>query len=91
MNLKEPKKVITGIFKKYVKIEGNTIYADKLFVINSIINKLYSEDGKAISSKTLIEYGEIINRYLKNEIDIFWKDGNILVKELRTLDKSGGE
>ena len=87
MNLKDPKKVITGIFKKYVKIDGNIIYANKLFVINSIINQIYNEDTQTVSSKKLLEYGEIINRYLKNEVDILWKDGNIMVKEHKPLGK----
>lgn len=87
MNLKDPKKVITGIFKKYVKIDGNIIYADKLFVINSIINQIYNEETQTVSSKKLLEYGEIINRYLKNEVDILWKDGNIMVKEHKSLGK----
>lgn len=87
MTLKDPKQIITSIFKKYAKVEDNTIYAEKLFIINTIVNSLFKESDKKSFSKKLIEYGEIINRYLKNEIDIYWHGDTIMVKELNPVDR----
>lgn len=86
MTAREPKQIITSIFKKYVKIEDNTIYADKLFMINSVISHLFKNKYDKGFSKTLVEHGEIINRYLNNEVDIYWEDGRIMVKELNSVN-----
>lgn len=86
MILKDPKQIITSLFKKYAKVEDNTIYAEKLFIINSVINSLFRESDNKNFNKKLVEYGEIINRYLKNEIDIYWSGDTIMVKELNSVD-----
>jgi len=87
MILKDPKQIITSIFKKYAKVEDNTIYAEKLFIINTVVNSLFREADNKNFSKKLVEYGEIINRYLKNEIDIYWRGDTIMVKELNRIDR----
>jgi hypothetical protein len=91
MNVKDPQKIISGLVQKYVKREGNIIYADKLFVINSIICQLFDGvDYRQVDKKVLAEYGYIIDRYLKNEVDICWKDGRVQVEELASDKPSGG-
>ena len=71
MQLVEPKKIIRNLYKKYAIIEGNLVMADKLFIINTVINYIFKDgDPKNISTKHLAEYGEIISRYLKNEVYI---------------------
>jgi hypothetical protein len=83
MNVKDPQKIISGLVQKYAKRENNIIYADKLFVINSIICQLFDGvDYRQVDKKVLAEYGYIIDRYLKNEVDICWKDGKVQVEEL---------
>ena len=91
MTLKQPKQIITSIFNKYVKKQDNVVYAEKLFIINTIINYLFSQGDPKTTSKKLLEYGEIINRYLNNEVDIYWQDGTIMVKELKSAnDRADG-
>lgn len=87
MTLKQPKQIITSIFNKYVKKQDNIVFANKLFIINSIINNLFKNKQNKTFNQDLIEYGEIINRYLENQIDIFWKDGRIMIKELDQVDR----
>ena len=83
MNVKDPQKIISGLVQKYAKKENNIIYADKLFIINSIIAQLFDGvDYRQVDKKVLAEYGYIIDRYLKNEVDICWKDGKVQVEEL---------
>jgi uncharacterized FlgJ-related protein len=93
MTIKDYKQVIINIFKKYIKKQDNVIYAEKLFVISSIVRYLYSDDKKELTPKKIAQYGEVIDRYIKNEVDIFWKDGNIMVKERRKkiADEPNGE
>ena len=90
MNVKDPQKIISGLVQKYAKRQDNVVYADKLFVINSIICQLFDGvDYRQVDKKVLAEYGYIIDRYLKNEVDICWKDGKVQVEELAS-DKSKG-
>lgn len=88
MKFVEPKKIIRNLYKKYAIIEGNLVMADKLFIINTVINYIFKDgDPNNIKTKDLAEYGEIIGRYLKNEVDIYWEDDKLLVEELDELGK----
>lgn len=81
MGAAEPEKVISGILKKYLKQDGNLVYAQKLFVVNSIILHLLGNDKyKSIDKKILLEYSILIDQYLKNDIDIRWEDGKLVVE-----------
>lgn len=84
--LKEPKKIIRDLFLKYATIEENVVHADKLFIINTVINYVFkNNDYRTIDKKLLLEYGELLNRYLKNEVDIYWQGDTIMVKELDSV------
>lgn len=88
MQFVEPKKIIRNLYKKYAIIEGNLVMADKLFIINTVINYIFKDgDYRSIKTKYLAEYGEIISRYLKNEVDIYWEDDKLLVEELEESGK----
>lgn len=88
MTLKQPKQIINGLFSKYAILEDNVVYAEKLFIINTVINYVFKERDRDITSKRLLKYGEIITRYLNNEIDIYWKDDKLFVKELMQGERS---
>ena len=88
MDRVEPKKIIRNLYKKYAIVDGNLIDANKLFVINTIINYIFKDkDYKKIDTKQLANYGELINRFLKEEVDIYWKDDKLLVEELGAVGK----
>lgn len=92
MTVREPKTIIRNLFNKYANIKDNVVYAEKLFVINTIINHLFQDTtGKQPNKSDLVYYGEVIDRYLKNELDIKWKDGKILISEFQKDGKSKGE
>lgn len=83
MTLKDPKKIIRNLFDKHSEKLDNVIYTEKLFVVNTIINYLFKDKHYTQLDKELVvEYGELINRYLKNEVDIYWKDGKLMVDEV---------
>jgi hypothetical protein len=80
MTPKDPKTIIRNLFKKYAKIVDNVVYAQKIFVINSIIAYVYRDyDKNSVDKDELMFYGEAIDKYLKNEVDIIWKNGKIVI------------
>ena len=90
MNVKDPHKIIRGLVQKYAKKQDNVIYAGKLFIINSIISNLFEGvDYRQVDKKVLAEYGYLIDRYLKDEVDIVWKDGRLQVEELASNESNG--
>ena len=93
MDRVEPRKIIRNLYKKYAIIEGNLIDAHKLFIINTVINHLFKDgDYRKVKTKELTEYGELISRFLKEEVDIYWEDDKLLVEELEAVgEQTSGE
>ena len=89
----EPKKIIRNLYKKYAIVDGNLVDANKLFIINTIINYIFKDkEYKKVDSKQLADYGELISRFLKEEVDIYWKDDKLLVEELDPVgEQTSGE
>ena len=82
MNLKSPKQIIRSLFQKHSEKLDNVVYADKLFIINTIVNYLFKDkDYRTLDKTKIVEYGELINQYLADEVDIYWKDGTLMVVE----------
>lgn len=91
MVLKDPKKIIRNLFDKHAIKEDNVVHAQKLFIINSIINYLFKDKSYTdIDKVKLIEYGEIINRYLKDEVDIYWEDDKLMVEDVEGKRRTSG-
>jgi len=91
MTLKDPKKILRNLFDKHHEKHDNVIYAEKIFIINTVINYLFKDkDYRTLDKQKIIDYGEIINRYLADEVDIYWQDGILMVRELDTGDRFYG-
>jgi len=91
MTFKDPKKILRNLFDKYHEKHDNVIYANKIFIINTVINYLFKDkDYRTLDKQKIVDYGEIINRYLADEVDIFWQDGILMVRELEENDKYNG-
>lgn len=91
MVIKSPKQVITSLFKKHSEKIDNVIYAEKIFIINSVISYLFKDKNYTeIDKQKLLEYGELITKYLADEVDIYWKDGILMVKEMDGDQYRGG-
>jgi len=91
MNLKDPKVVIRNLFKKYVHTDGNVIMAEKMFVVNSVVNWIFEEkSAEQVNKRDLAYYGEIIIKYFNNELDIALKDGKLIIK-VATPEQNTGE
>ena len=87
MRLRDPKTIIRNLFNKYAKIDGNVVHAEKMFIINSVIKYLFENDAKKIDKEEIALYGDIIDKYLKNEVDILWEDGKLVVTDPKTGGK----
>ena len=60
------------------------------FIINSIIQDLFrGKDANSIDKRLLGQYADLIDRYLKNEVDILWKDGKLMVEEVNPGEPNG--
>lgn len=85
MNLKDPKTVVRNLYQKYIHKEENVIYVDKIFIINTIINFLFAgKTYKELDQFQIARYGEYIHRFLQDEVDIFWKDGRLIIRDLQS-------
>jgi hypothetical protein len=85
MKFRDPKTIIRNLFNKYAKIEENVVHAEKIFIINSVINYIYRDSDKnKVDKDELMFFGEAIDRYLKNEVDIRWKNGKLIITEPKT-------
>jgi len=83
MNIKDPKTIIRNLYQKYLNKEENIIYAHKLFIINTVINFLFSgKSYKELDQFQIARYGEYIHKYLQDEVDIVWKDGILTIRDL---------
>ena len=38
MKIKDPKTIIRNLYEKYIEVDENIVYVNKLFVVNTIIN-----------------------------------------------------
>ena len=92
MTVKEPKTIIRNLFNKYATIKDNVVYAEKLFIINTVINYVFRDsEQKPVNKSELMYYGEVIDRYLKNQLDIHWKGDRLIISELQYNGKTTGE
>jgi hypothetical protein len=90
MTVKDPQTIIRNLYQKYAKRTDNVIHAKKIFVINSIIKDIFSGvDANSVDKRLLSQYAELIDRYLKDEVDIRWKDGKLVVEETNLGGSNG--
>jgi hypothetical protein len=90
MTLKDPQTIIRNLYQKYAVRKDNIIHAEKIFIINSVIKNLFEgQTANSVDKRLLAQYAELIDRYLKDEVDICWKDGKLMVEE-KNLGGSNG-
>ena len=67
---------------------GNDYYATKAFVVRSVINWCVGEkqEGK-ISEEEFARCAYVVDKFIRDEIDLFWKDGKIMVQERENFEE----
>tara|TARA_R100000808_G_C2013697_1_gene65107 strand:+ start:90 stop:416 length:327 start_codon:yes stop_codon:yes gene_type:complete len=70
----------------------NVYFLKRAFFVNSAINHLLreQEDGK-ITVGQLQEYITYLERYVKNKINLYWKNGQLTMTSLITRGTNGKE
>lgn len=71
---------IKKILMTYKKINGNLIDCQKIFMANSVL-KWALENIK--EKEKIVYYIREVEKHLKDEITLYWEDGNIKVKRNR--------
>jgi len=60
---------------------GNVIFAEKVFFVNSVIKWcLQRRENKEISIKQFRSYMLLLDKYVKQQIDLSWRDKKLLVQ-----------
>lgn len=61
-----------------LSVDDNLIHCEKLFFVNGVMkwlyNKLLSDE---IDIDVMKDYLLLINEYLDNRVELFWKNGNL--------------
>ena len=72
--------------KRCLSREDNVLYCKKLFIVNSVMNWLLAElRESAVTIDEMKEQLVYINRYLDDEIILYWENGVLMFYE-----KKGG-
>ena len=57
--------------------DDNIVYAEKAFVINQVMQHLAA---KKLPDDQLIKVLALVNKYINNEVTLFFRDDNIIVE-----------
>ena len=75
MNLE---KEIKKLLSKYLNLEDNVYYSERLFIANSILTWVAS---KYREQKVYKYYLKEVEKHLKGEITLYWEDGIVKVRK----------
>ncbi len=85
MNYGNKDEVLKSILKKYLVIDGNLLKSEKLFMAKSSVNWVFEHT----KNSTLIkQYLKEIENYLSGDIDLSWKNGQLIKKKVDKNDKN---
>ncbi len=73
------------LIKNMLKRDGNVYHAEKMFVAMSILKWVMEQK---VTEDVRAKYFSQIDKYLANEIDLYWEDGIIRYKTLKPRGKS---
>lgn len=72
--------IIENIINEFIRKNGNIFHAEKLFVAHTILRWAFENCS---NDSELRFYIEQVKKYLRNEINLFWKDGKIRFSNIR--------
>jgi hypothetical protein len=73
------------LLKNMLKREDNIYHAEKMFVAMSVLRWVFEQK---VTDDVRAKYFSQIDKYLANEIDLYWEDGIIRYKTLKPRGKS---
>ena len=57
--------------------EGNVVFAEKAFVVNRVMNTIREKD---LPEESIVKLLTLVNKYVKNEVNIHFQDGKLTVE-----------
>jgi hypothetical protein len=73
------------LIKNMIKKEGNVYHAEKMFTAMSVLKWVLEQK---VTEEIRMKYFSQLDKYLANEIDLYWEDGIIRYKALKPRGKS---
>jgi len=74
--------------KDLISSDGNVIFSQKIFVVNSVLKWCLGEaESNKMSQTKWGKFNKIINQYIAGVVDLKWKDGSLEVIEIQNDDK----
>ena len=72
--------------------KGNVYFLKRAFFVNSVINYLLKEqEAGNITVSQLQEYINYLEKYIKNKINLYWKNGQLTMTSLTSRSINGKE
>ncbi len=72
------------------RVDKNVMYAENAFFINSLINWCaFRRRNKDISYEQFKSYMLLLEKYVKKEVDLFWKDDILHVRKFVSHKEQG--
>jgi|MDSZ01.1.fsa_nt_gb hypothetical protein len=72
------------------KIEDNVVHMGNAFFINSLITWcMEKRENNEISYEKFKAYMLLLHKYVKKEVDLWWKNGKLCVRRIAKHEKKG--
>ena len=87
----EAKKFILDLIREgnHFYHEGNIFHAGKLFIVNSVIKWVVERAKSGEFAETQVKnYLNVVSTYLKGDVEIFWENGSLFVRQLKEANSN---
>ena len=87
---KQKKEYILDFIKRkdLITLDGNVIFSQKIFVVNSVLNWCIDLASKNEMSRTKWnKFERLLSQYIAGIVDLKWKDGSLEIIEIPSDDK----
>ena len=60
-----------------LRVDENVVFAEKAFIINQVMNTI---SDKEIPEESIVKLLTLVNKYVKNEVNIHFQNGKLTVE-----------
>lgn len=71
--------IISNIINEFRQVNGNIYHAEKLFIAHTVLRWAFDS---ARNESEVRFYIDQVKKYLRNEINLYWKDGKIRISNI---------
>lgn len=70
------------------RVEGNVIYAEKVFIVRSIVDWCSkSQEAEKLGMDQIKAYLTLVHKFIKGDINLFWEDDSISYTKIIRSEK----